>query len=585
MTIGQLAEVTFEKGNDISDAKFAPVLDYNSGETTTFSIKNKAAYQYSAYVTLNIESIDSELQTESFKYILFESNDNSNFSICKEGNFVDFKVGQNLLATVSIPTNSIKYYKFVMYIDSNTQINVNMMEKSMVGNILVEATLPLDDSGANAPELVDGMIPVMYDGTTWVKADTEDKNGTYRWYDYDQKQWANAVLVSETNRSTYQKAEAGVEITEADVLAYYVWIPRYKYKVWNINKIIGTDSYDAYNTGIDIVFEKGKSTTGEIKCNDYSFAMATSSTPNEICIGANGEYYTHPAFTFGSDEVRGIWVGKFAVSSSDPTSSYGGAEGVDLSVRVKPNVNIWRSNYLSAYSYVIQNMQKEGNEYGLTTDKIKVDSHMMKNMEWGAMTYFSYSKYGICEDGACRDIGWNNNFNSSGYKIITGCGAASSTSLGSYYTSTDCNEYTTIDGQLASTTGNVYGIYDTGTYGGIYVMANMSSSYNSYIYNDELDEVGDYFIYSSDTAKYIDTYGYCTSSYKTQLSYNRSRLGDAIGEIVLEENEAWYARSAAFIYDDRPWLERNVLFNFYYDTGGQAGDSTNSVKAVLVSLN
>ena len=50
--------------------------------------------------------------------------------------------------------------------------------------------------------------------------------------------WANAVLVSETgtvhNRSDYVDADAGYTISEDDVLAYYVWIPRYKYKVWNI---------------------------------------------------------------------------------------------------------------------------------------------------------------------------------------------------------------------------------------------------------------------------------------------------------------------------------------------------------------
>lgn len=27
-----------------------------------------------------------------------------------------------------------------------------------------------------------------------------------------------------------------------------------------------------------------------------------------------GEYYTHPAFTFGDKELDGIWVGKFEMS-------------------------------------------------------------------------------------------------------------------------------------------------------------------------------------------------------------------------------------------------------------------------------
>ena len=167
----------------------------------------------------------------------------------------------------------------------------------------------LDTSGANTPDLVQGLIPVMYDGSKWVKADSSNSNSTYQWYDYDNKLWANAVLVTSTNRSTYQNALAGTAITESDILAFYVWIPRYKYKVWNINKVVGTDSYNARTTGIDIVFESEKSKTGTISCTySYNSPSSSANNPNETCTGSNGDYYTHPAFTFGSDELRGIWM-------------------------------------------------------------------------------------------------------------------------------------------------------------------------------------------------------------------------------------------------------------------------------------
>ena len=70
---------------------------------------------------------------------------------------------------------------------------------------------------------------------------------------------------------------------------------------------MGTDSYSAETKGIDIVFEKGTETTGTITCT-YSFATPSSSagSPNETCTGANGDYYTHPAFTFGDEELTGI---------------------------------------------------------------------------------------------------------------------------------------------------------------------------------------------------------------------------------------------------------------------------------------
>jgi hypothetical protein len=47
------------------------------------------------------------------------------------------------------------------------------------------------------------MIPVYYDNTNdvWKKADSNNKNATYKWYDYDSQMWANAVTVTSSTRS------------------------------------------------------------------------------------------------------------------------------------------------------------------------------------------------------------------------------------------------------------------------------------------------------------------------------------------------------------------------------------------------
>ena len=173
---------------------------------------------------------------------------------------------------------------------------------------------PIDNSGANYPDLGDALIPVVYNESTktWVKADTESSTSTYGWYDYTNKKWANAVLVTEANRATYKTAAVGTNITESDILAYYVWIPRYKYKVWNKDKVVGTQSYNAQTTGIDIAFEGDTNSTGTISCT-YSFASpsSTAGSPNETCTGSNGDYYIHPAFTFGDNQVKGFWIGKY----------------------------------------------------------------------------------------------------------------------------------------------------------------------------------------------------------------------------------------------------------------------------------
>ena len=226
----------------------------------------------------------------------------------------------------------------------------------------------------------------MYDESKWVKADSSNSNETYKWYNYDSREWANVVLVTSTNKSTYQSADPGTTITESDILAYYVWIPRYKYKVWNINKVIGTDSYNAQTTGIDIVFEKGKESTGTISCN-YDFSITDNSKLSETCAGSNGNYYTHPAFTFGSDELRGVWVGKFELTGSVSK------------LTILPSATSLTSSQTENLSTTIQNMQTSNNIYGLNASKTNTDSHMITHMEWGVITYLTNSKYGRCSNG------------------------------------------------------------------------------------------------------------------------------------------------------------------------------------------
>ena len=73
-------------------------------------------------------------------------------------------------------------------------------------------------------------------------------------------------------------------------------------------------------------------------------------------------------------------------------------------------------------------------------------SHLMKNSEWGAIAYLTQSKYGRNEN----EIGINGyNKDTTNYAKITGMGGSSIN-----------NKYNTEYGMNASTTGNIYGIYD-----------------------------------------------------------------------------------------------------------------------------
>ena len=530
-------DITIEKTSS-TDSDLAYNIDINDTNGRSITVSSNTTKVFDIFLSSN--------NNGTIKYgFAYKEDTNSG---------IEVKVLNTSLDKVEGSINNNETKKITLVIDNNTNNNITYNIIPLAGyenggNLVVPSGYTLisseyefcipevitkDTSGANAPKLVDNMIPVVYDNCKkiWKKADVNSG-----WYNYTNKQWANAVLVSDTNRSNYLSSEVGTVINEEDVLAYYVWIPRYKYKVWNINKEIGVDSYNARTTGIDITFEQGTASTGDITCNNYSFASVSSTTRSETCSGSNGGYYTHPAFTFGDTEVDGIWVGKFEVSNST------------FQIRTKPNVSSLRNQKVDSFYSAIKSMQNSGNAYGLSSDTSKVDSHMLKNMEWGAVAYLTNSDYGRCSNGSCTEIGINNN-----NSYTTGCGANLGANPGSGSSGT-CNAYNTSTGMLASTTGNIYGIYDMSGGSYEYVMGNMSKSSGSYKYNASY--AGSKFSYSSLTAKYIDTYAYGTSD-GDQTAYNRARLGDATGEVVSSSGGTggWYEDYVHFVDSSSQWFHR-----------------------------
>ena len=337
----------------------------------------------------------------------------------------------------------------------------------------------------NAPVLAEGMIPIAYDGTNWVKADTNNTNNN--WYNYGNKMWANAVMVTSSTRDTYMNADVGTIVSEADVLAYYVWIPRYKYQLFNATYASGTSSQL-----IDVVFENGTSTTGTVTCT-------YDTNGNETCTNkSNGNYYTHPAFTFGSTELKGIWVGKFETTGSETTPT------------VKPGIS-------SLAGITVSSMYSTGllfrsTDYLTTNGVSTADSHMMKNIEWGAVAYLKQSIYGL----GITDIIINSNDS-----FYTGGGTGTS--------------YKTNIGQ--STTGNITGVYDMSGGAWEYVMGNYGKTAGS-----------SGLTVSEVPAEHIDIY--------SGDSVSASHLGDATGE-----TEGWYGDYAYFVGSSVPWFERGGRYN------------------------
>ena len=349
------------------------------------------------------------------------------------------------------------------------------------------------DTIPNAPVLAEGMIPIAYDGTNWVKADTNNTDNN--WYNYKNKMWANAVMVTSDKRDTYMNANNGTVIPEDDILAYYVWIPRYRYKLFNADFTENTSPQV-----IDVEFVYGTS-----RQNDETTCQV-SDTGAETCTNkSNGNYYTHPAFTFGDTELKGIWVGKFETTGSTTAPT------------VKPGISSLRS--ITVSSMYSASKLIRSTDYLTTNGVSSADSHMMKNIEWGAVAYLKQSIYGL----GITDITYNDN--SSHY---TGGGSGTS--------------YKTNTGQ--STTGNITGVYDMSGGAFEYVMGN---------YNKTAGSSG--LTVSGIPAEHIDIY--------SGTSVSASHLGDALGETA-----GWYSDFADFVNYSSPWFIRG---GYYFGDGVNAG--------------
>jgi hypothetical protein len=435
-----------------------------------------------------------------------------------------------------------------------------------------------DKSGANIPILTANMIPVKWDGANWVKASNSNRIGPNQWYDYDQYMWANAVTVAELgsgtgsdgitrrNRGAYLSAIAGTPISIDDILTFFVWIPRYKYAI-----SVGTGPRE-----INIDFEIGSSTTGT---GD----------------GEGTSYLTHPAFTFGDVELRGLWIAKFAASPPPGSNcfnerSIGNCNLTNIFPLFIPNRPKWTNVSLSNMFVASRNIQlSNDNPYGFP--QTGIDIHLTKNREWGAVAYLSHSKYGKFDNpeytGNNKEI-----YKHNSWAIYTGRSGGTPGGLGIGTPTLDysIDGYYTYDGKCsmihpnlpppcnsgsvdqtltnknlafgASTTGNIYGAYDMVGGSWEYAMGNLNNSISNsgFISMPEL--------------KYYDLY----------LTTNGIK-GDATNA---DGTNGWYGDRRDSLHSSFPWSLRSCDYDeqgycgiFAYSSSQGAPHGVTSFRVVL----
>ena len=393
------------------------------------------------------------------------------------------------------------------------------------------------------PVLGKDMIPITLDG----KGNVKYANLYTPWYKYEEKKWANAVILVDNPSQTYK---TGDTILEKDIESYFVWIPRYKYKIWDLG------NYDNYLEITQLTNNKDDITSirhmvEKRRLIDIIFENKNTapSTIQQV-----GSYYTHPAFI--AFDVNGLWIGKFQI-------------GGDIDkIIVKPNVSSLRNQSIGTFWNTLYNYNRA------------LDSHMIKNTEWGAIAYLSHSIYGI---GTKININNNESF-------LTGYSATASTDQSSYpgdsgIDASVTQPYNSTTGYLASTTGNITGIYDMSGIGGEYMAAYLDPYGVSNIYGAKSGLTSD----DLTKTQYFDKY-----SQANNYTYSKRILGDATGEMgpfynfmdgdgSYRVHNSWYGTYSYFINSDGSWFYRGGHYNsgitssqFIFDRGIGYGTFTSS---------
>ena len=486
------------------------------------------------------------------------------------------------------------------------------------------------DGKVNKPELMTGMSAIKFtdptDSTEGTTVDTTS-NDT-EWYNYENKKWANA------------KTEDG---------SMWVWIPRYAYRIHKENGV-ETQKFD-------IVFLVGL--TDNYYDENGKLQTAQRQTSEEQTIVTNGDTYTvHPAFTNESSinyanggwdkELAGIWVAKFeagyasgnnsatvkassinysqdtayvpAVETGTTTTTttarnwLDGEYGSTTTAIKYPTFQglTYSMNYINhndAYR-ISKVLTESGNIYGLNSSS--TDSHLMKNSEWGAVSYLSQSKYGLDGTNIVINSVYLNNTTKSVY-AVTGCASSTadasavSTTIGALNNRTQSGVYvwTQKNGTAASSTGTIYGIYDMsgGTWERTAGLVNNGNS-NLTTYGSQV--IAD--LNNGKSTRYITVYPHDSSKDSTSITNTDANLNTAsqanyvkntkiYGDGIRETSTAgtgkssWYSGNSYFAGLGTPFFGRGGHYGdtsgaglFYFNRNNGNSNYINGFRSVLVSL-
>ncbi|HIR74172.1 TPA: hypothetical protein IAB95_01565 [Candidatus Ventrenecus avicola] len=515
------------------------------------------------------------LQQSKKETILKEEIQENTLAIYLEDEPINYIPAKDLGYTLDITKSSCNNGVEISFDYNTWSVKTNYSNYTNPDNTRVKCSLYFTSTyiesllNGTDPVLEEPLIPVTISDDGVVRK----ANLSSEWYNYETKKWANAVILEDESKNY----ASGDIIPEENIESYFAWIPKYRYQLWDLGLYDGRTTIEPSKVHeISVIF--GDYNTSDNVEGECTTPMVSGESGNcEV-----GDYMTHPAFL--SIPSTGFWVGKFETGYKGATTKEEAEvnERDASKVQIKPNGYSWRG------------LQSTNSFYTSFDYKRELDSHMMKNTEWGAVAYLQHSTY-----GSATSVRMNNN---SDFK--TGYQANEEPTCGYTGQSEECNRYCNDNtcntaypnSNLASTTGNITGIFDMsgGAYDGVMaVLADQNGnpmSGRNKLYNSGFN--GTYGCPTCDNQselelttgenfpeeKYYDKYKYM--SLPITDFYDRRILGDATGELGPfeagpndESLSSWYKVQISFINTNSPWASRGNLYSNGTYTGILAGNT------------
>ncbi len=463
----------------------------------TFSLQNQSSQSIS--YTISVEDIETTLSKSVLRYAI--SINDGEYSAPTSFNISEINTGE----TINNSTTNFALKIWVASDTPNSYMNTLYSGRIKVDSVPIEPPL-YDDfhttEGVNKPKLATGMTAIKYNTDTSEWNTVSNPEVDTSWYDYANKKWANAITADGS---------------------FWVWIPRFAYQI-----ATGYHSDIAGTINVKFLIDDTNTTI------DNTIIESEPIYEN----GNQTNYIKHPAFTFGT-EITGFWVAKFEPTAAEGIASFNGVcqsadNTTSKTVKIIPYATAWKCVWVEIAYLLSLNMKDNTNVYGWSS--AEVNTHLMKNVEWGAMAYLSKSAYGKETEGVWRNP----------HGTLTGCAGNEISDT----TKTTCNQYHTENGVKASTTGTIYGVYDTN---------GLSSEYVSAYVNNGRTALNNGSSIVAALSKYKDVYNQGTSddpSYNYAAAINKK--GDAIYETSNSSSgkNSWYGGDSSFPNWNTMWMVR-----------------------------